>query len=135
MGVELAAAPANQEPERKHNNQNPDRDLRTALDLVRQMPAEEHHRQAETEERRSVTNAPRQPESRRASCAVARVGQHQRRNGSEVIRIRRVPQPEKKGEDERHHHPSIGQLSDLVVEAKHADQLSPSASVAAATAA
>src|SRR3954463_2277208 len=62
MNVEVSPVPAVQQSEREKDNEPSDRHLRTALNRLGQQTAEEHHRNAEEEEGRAVTQTPREPE-------------------------------------------------------------------------
>jgi hypothetical protein len=102
MYVEMAPAPPQQESHRQDCDQQANDDLRPALNRLRQVPAKEQNRKTEAEQSGGVAQSPGHPKQRRATGAVASIGQKQGGHSRQVIRIGRVPKAKQNGHDEGH---------------------------------
>jgi hypothetical protein len=123
--VEEASAPAHEQPDGQRADDEAHRGLGALLHRLRQVGLEEHDRQAEREERRRVAEAPRETEARGGGArALTRAGE-QRRDGREVIRIRRVTEAEDDGDDaDQQEGGAVREGCDPVVEPEHVSPLS-----------
>ena len=94
MGVEVAASPAQEQPAREEHDQDADERLRGAPERVRQVGVEEHDREAEDGQGRSVAEPPGQAEPTGAAGPVLGLRGDQHRDGGEVIWVGGMPQTE-----------------------------------------
>ena len=94
VNVEVSRVPAVQQPEREKDNEPSDQRLRPALHRSRQQTAEEHHRHAEQEERRGVSQAPRQTEHGGLPDSALSLVQQQSGDRGQMVRIESVTQTE-----------------------------------------
>lgn len=97
--VKETPSPLPDESERKCDDGEADRRFDRPLDGLGQDCPDEHERQAESDQRRRVTETPREAEqSARASAAPVSPG-HEDRHGGEVIRVGGVAEPEEQGDE------------------------------------
>ena len=120
MEAELAAAPAQEQPEREVDDDESDRRLGDLLNALRKNVTEEQHGQPECEQRHRVAKAPGEPElggtARRAFPAARDEG----RDGGEVIRVGRMTEPEQHRDGKNHPDRSaVGDFGDSLVQAEH----------------
>jgi hypothetical protein len=120
MEAELTAAPAEQEPEREVDDDEPDRALGPVLNCLRKEAVEEDDRKPEGEQRRRVAKAPGEPELAGAGRGALAAARDERRHGGEVIRVARVAEPEQDGDGENDPDGrAAGRGRDSLVETEH----------------
>ena len=118
--VEQAAPPADEQPDRKDDDQQADRRLGAALHGLRQVGPEEDDRQAEREQRNCVARPPGEAEARRHPGGAVAAARDQGRHRREVIRVGGVPEAENGrhgGDDEEG--ASVREVRDPGVETEH----------------
>jgi len=94
VNVEVSGVPAVQHPEREKDDECSDQHLRPALNRLGQQTAEEHYRHPEQEQRRGVSQAPRQTELCGSPDSALPLIQQQGRHRGQMVWIESVTQPE-----------------------------------------
>ena len=100
MEVEVAAAPANQQPDGEEHDQGGNRCLRPLLQALGQVGLEEHDRHPEHDERQRVAETPEDPELGCAAAGSFPPGGDERRDGRDVVGVGRVTQSEQHRNEE-----------------------------------
>jgi hypothetical protein len=115
-----AVPPAHEQPHREEHDQRRDGGLRTALDVLGQVALGEQDRDAEGDEGDRVPRAPPQAEASGRGGRALATGRDERRDGSDVVGIGRVPQAEQHGDeqDDRDRRP-VRHSRDPVVQPEH----------------
>ena len=94
VNVEVSGVPAVQHPEREKDDECSDQHLRPALNRLGQQTAEEHYRHPEQEQRRGVSQAPRQTELCGSPDSALPLIQQQGGHRGQMVWIESVTQPE-----------------------------------------
>ena len=120
MEAEVAATPADEHPDREIGDHEADRSLRRLLGPLWQKAVEEDDGEPEADQRRRVADAPGKPELPGSASRALLAACDERRDRCEVIRVRRVAEPEE-DRDRKHDHerPAVGNRCDSLVEAEH----------------
>jgi len=122
--VEIAAARADQEPSGEEHDQRCDGGLGTPLQRRRQVPLEEHDRDAEDDQRERVSETPPRTELRGSLRGALAGRRDERRDRRDVVRVGRVAQPEQeRDEDHDGDRAAAGEARDAIVETEHGPSL------------
>lgn len=94
VGVEEATPPAEKQPGAQEHYDTAESNLGGLLDDLGQVAAQEHEREPHEHQGRAVAEAPEKTYDARLPRLVAVLGGDQGRDGSQVVRVRGVPEPE-----------------------------------------
>jgi hypothetical protein len=125
VGMEAASPPAGEEADGEHDDDAPDEELGRTLGPPGDELAEEDDRKPEGDEARGMPEPPPEAEDRRPSRRPLFLRGDERRDGHEVVRIRRVAETEHERHGERHCRPAAGETRDRFVETEHAQPEPP----------
>ena len=100
VNVKVSLPAAVQQSDCEDDDESSNHQLRPALNRLGQETAEQHHRQAEQEKRRSVPHSPRQTEQCGSPDSALPLVQQQGRDRGQMVRIEGVTQSEYQRNDE-----------------------------------
>ena len=100
-GAIVAAQPLGDHPDGQGEDHQPDAGLGAAFEPAGELRLEDDEREADHEQRRGMAHAPPRAEPGRGAH-IALVGGDERGHGHEMVRVRRVPQPQHERDPERH---------------------------------
>src|SRR5437868_1185806 len=123
VAVEPALPPAQEQPQREHDDHDADERLRSTLRRVGQVAAEEDDRKPEDEQRRRVPEPPGEPEDRRPARRPDALACDDRRDRDEMVRVGGVAQAEQERDGEDYERPPAAERGDCLVEPEHAASL------------
>jgi hypothetical protein len=104
-----------EQPQPKHEDDNPDESLDATLSTRRQHGAPKQHGRSESNNSCRMPSPPAKPDQPRPSTLLTR----HRPDGGEVIGVEGVAQPKYQSDGKRNKRPRGGERSDLLIESKH----------------
>ena len=122
--AEEPVPPAHEQTKREKDDQGGDGGLGPLLEAPRQILLEEQDREPEEDECQRVPEPPERSEARGSTIRVLARGD-ERRDRCDVIRVRRVPETQKRGDEEDDaDRGAAREVDDQVVEPEHVVLLS-----------